>query len=206
MCFGPQCVQELPPLLTNSSLFSSPTYTSMFIPTCTEGQNSFHLVESPNSPFRNFISLLHHHCALPQAFPYTPFPKYAGGIGNPTSLFLVFEVPPVALGGVIATVGHGFLKSRLDPMHCSELAKQEWKALSSQLKEKTQGKCLKIGILKLTLYIHFCSGKGTWSIWVWTENVISLIGSHKVLLECFFKLTEKNLQKTNNLQEQKESK
>lgn len=79
-------------------------------------------------------------------------------------------------------------------MHCSELSEQECKVMF-----RTQGQntayILKEGILKLVFYIHFCSGKRTWNIQFWTENVISLTSSHKALLKCFSKLTEKNFQK-----------
>lgn len=38
-----------------------------------------------------------------------------------TSLLLVFEVPPVSFGWVIATVGHGLIKSRLNSMDSRQL-------------------------------------------------------------------------------------
>ena len=33
-----------------------------------------------------------------------------GGVVGPTSLLLVFEVPPVAFRGVVAAVGHGLIE------------------------------------------------------------------------------------------------
>lgn len=38
-----------------------------------------------------------------------------------TSLLMVLEVPPVSLGWVIATIGHGLIKSRLDSMYSGKL-------------------------------------------------------------------------------------